>query len=93
MIFLDSRYADSRLYKSWDNRVNKQEYHITIRREWPAYEIPFFYYEWVETDRLDLLASKFLGNSELWWQILDINSQIIDPLDIPPGTQIRIPNA
>jgi hypothetical protein len=92
MIFLDSRYADARLYKSWDNRINKQEYHITIRREWPTYVVSFFFYEWVETDRLDLLANKFLGNSELWWQILDINPQIIDPLIITPGTQIRIPN-
>ena len=93
MIFLDSRYSDASLYKSWDNRLSKQEYHITVKREWPTYVVPYFNYEWIETDRLDLLANKFLGNSELWWQILDINPEIIDPLNILPGTNIRIPNA
>jgi len=39
------------------------------------------------------LAKKFLGNSSLWWKILDINPEIINPQDISAGTQLRIPNA
>lgn len=93
MIFLDSRYVDGTLFKAWDSRQNKQEYHLTVFRTWPQYETNYFLYEWVETDRLDAIASKFLGNSELWWQILDINPEVIDPLEIQPGTQLRIPNA
>ena len=93
MIFLDSRYSDGSLVKVWDARQNKQEYHIAVFRQWPSYFVAYNIYEWVETDRLDTLASKFLGDSELWWQILDINPEIIDPMDITPGTKIRIPNA
>jgi prophage DNA circulation protein len=91
MIFLDSRYVDGTLFKAW--HANKQEYHLTVFREYPDLIQSYFIYEWIETDRLDLLAIKFLGNSGLWWQILDMNPEIINPQTIKPGTQIRIPNA
>jgi hypothetical protein len=90
MIFLDSRYVDGPLYKAKNARTNK--FDITVLRAFPSYQTSFFTYQWVETDRLDVLALKYLGNSELWWQILDINPEILDPLDIAPGTSIRIPN-
>ena len=90
MIFLDSRYVDGPLYKAKNARTNK--YDITVLREFPAYQVSFFTYPGVETDRLDVLALKYLGSSELWWQILDINPEILDPFDITPGTSIRIPN-
>jgi hypothetical protein len=91
MIFLDSRYADGRLTKVW--HAGKQEYHLVVLREWPEYVQSYFIYEWVENDRLDNLAVKFLGNSGSWWEIMDINPEIINPLEISPGTQLRIPNA
>jgi hypothetical protein len=90
MIFLDSRYVDGPLYKANNSRTGK--FDITVLRLFPAYQTSFFTYQWVETDRLDILALKYLGNSELWWQILDINPEILDPFDITPGTSIRIPN-
>jgi len=90
MIFLDSRYVDGPLYKAKNARTNK--FDITVLRAFPSYQTPFFTYQWVETDRLDVLALKYLGNSELWWQILDINPEVLDPFDIAPGTSIRIPN-
>jgi hypothetical protein len=91
MIFLDSRYADGTIFKAWDAR--KQEYHLTVFRQWPTYVQSFFIYESVQGDRLDNLATRYLGNPELWWQILDINPEVIDPFIIEPGTQLRIPNA
>jgi hypothetical protein len=54
--------------------------------------VSFFYYEWKETDRLDVVALRHLGQSNLWWQILDINPEIVDTMSVKPGTQIRIPN-
>jgi len=90
MIFLDSRYVDGSLYKARNARTAK--FDVTVTRTFPTYTVEPFYYEWVETDRLDILALKYLGNSELWWQILDINPEILDPFDIAPGTVIRIPN-
>lgn len=91
MIFLDSRYADARIFKVYDNRSNN--YQLAVRREWPTYVQNYFIYEWVATDRMDNLAIKFLGDPELWWRILDINPEIINPMNITPGTQLRIPNA
>jgi hypothetical protein len=89
MIFLDSRYVDGTIYKAYDARNGS--YQLTVSRNFPSYYSTFFNYDWVETDRLDDLALQFLGSSDLWWQILDINPEILDPFAINPGTQIRIP--
>ena len=91
MIFLDSRYADATLFKAWDSR--KFQYNLTAFRTWPTYTAQYFHYTWVDGDRLDLLANKFLNNSNFWYKILDINPEIIDPTVISAGTQIRIPHA
>lgn len=89
MIFLDSRYVDGTIYKAYDARNGS--YQLTVNRNFPTYTASFFYYDWVETDRLDDLALQFLGSTDLWWQILDLNPEILDPFSIAPGTQLRIP--
>lgn len=90
MIYLDSRYSDSRLYRALDSRTGK--YNVTVLRQYPVYETGYFLYEWKETDRLDTLALRYLGSPALWWKIMDMNPEIIDPLNIKLGTQLRIPN-
>ena len=45
----------------------------------------------IEGDRLDLLAHRLLGDARLWWIIADYND-IFWPLDIEPGTALRIPS-
>ena len=92
-LFLDSRYADGTIVTIYDSRKAKQNYNKSVYRTWPTYSVDYFLYKWVENDRLDNLASKYLGNTELWWQILDINPEISNPLTIKPGTEIKIPNA
>jgi nucleoid-associated protein YgaU len=42
-------------------------------------------------DTFDILAAKFLGSSERYWEIADINPQVQWPDRIPTGTTIRIP--
>jgi len=91
MIFLDSRYVDGTLTKTWNPR--KQQYDLVVLRNWSTYVQSYFYYNWVETDRLDNLATKYLGNPSMWWEIMDINPEILNPFSITPGTQLRIPNA
>jgi len=91
MIYLDSRYADATVFKAWDSR--KSQYNLTCFRNFPSYRRNFFMYEYVEKDRLDTLAQKFLNNPGLWYEILDINPEIINPNEIAPGTLLRIPNA
>tara|TARA_B110000495_G_C22717829_1_gene421847 strand:- start:102 stop:389 length:288 start_codon:yes stop_codon:yes gene_type:complete len=43
-----------------------------------------------ESERLDTLAGRFLGDSRLWW-VLAATSGIGWGLQIPPGTSINIP--
>lgn len=90
MIFLDSRYADGKLYKAQDSRT--QKYQVSVFRIFPTDTASYFIYDWVETDRIDNVANKFLGSPNLWWRIMDFNPDIIDPFNIAPGKQIRIPS-
>lgn len=91
MIYLDSRYSNGPLIRAWNPK--NENYVVAVLREWPVSAARFSIYEWVETDRLDIVAWKFFGNPGLWWRILDANPEIIDSTSIAPGTQLRIPNA
>lgn len=43
-------------------------------------------------DTLDGLAKTYLGTSQLWWVILEANSQYRSPLDIKYGDNLVIPS-
>jgi len=44
-------------------------------------------------DRLDQLAFALLGDSRLWWVLVDMNREdLADTLFLTPGTQITIPS-
>jgi prophage DNA circulation protein len=90
LIFSNSRYAEGAIFKA--HNPQKKNYSITVLREFPSYSSEFFYYTWTENDRIDMVANKFLGSPDVWWELLDINPEIIDPFDIPIGTALRIPN-
>jgi nucleoid-associated protein YgaU len=90
MIYSDSRYADGLVVKVQDAR--RQSYQVSVFREFPVETSGFRYYTWVENDRLDIIAHEFLGDPNLWWQILDFNPEVINGLDIPVGTVLRIPS-
>jgi hypothetical protein len=46
----------------------------------------------VEGDRLDLLAHRYLGDSELYWRICDANGLLrAEELTAEPGRRISIP--
>ena len=55
-------------------------------------KIDYSEYTFVEGDRVDILATKFLGDSKAWYRIMDINPEFSDPFDILPGEIIRIPS-
>lgn len=44
-----------------------------------------------ETDRLDLLAFKYYGDTRMWWIIATANNINDANLYVSPGTQLRIP--
>ena len=68
-------------------------YNLSVLRTVPAQTGLYTLYVWKAGDRPDIVASRLLGNPALWWSIFDVNPEIINPLDVPPGTYVRIPNA
>jgi hypothetical protein len=89
MIFSNSRYAEGTIFKSYDSRSKK--YGVSVLRVFPENSSEFFYYTWAERDRIDSVAEKFFGDPDAWWQIMDFNPEIMNPLDISLGTVLRIP--
>jgi hypothetical protein len=90
VILSDSRYSDGTLQTNLDSR--KDIYSISVGRVFPEDVRAFFYYTWTSADRIDLIALKFLGDPELWWQIMDLNPELSNPLSILPGSLVRIPS-
>ena len=45
----------------------------------------------VAGDRVDLIASRYLGRAELWWIVCDYND-IFFPLELEVGAVLRIPS-
>lgn len=91
MIYSDSRYAEGLIFKANDARKGNTS--VTVFRDFPTESSNFFYYTWLDTDRIDMVALKLLGDPELWWRIMDYNPEVINPAFIAPGTLLRIPNA
>lgn len=89
MIYSDSRYAKGNVIKAQDSRTG--DYRTTVYRVFPKVKSNFYYYTWVENDRIDIVASALLGSPSHWWKIMDFNPEIIDPFNIPVGTVLRIP--
>jgi hypothetical protein len=90
MIYLDSRYADGPLFYGY--HTYKDEFALTVFRAWSSSQSKYFIYEVTEIDRIEHIAAHTLGNPSFWWKIMDINPEIINPFEIPIGTQLRIPN-
>lgn len=56
-------------------------------------ESPADYYYYVTAqDRIDLLATRFYGDPNLWWVIASANNLDILPTNLVEGTTIRIPS-
>lgn len=84
MISSRSRYVDGRI-------VSQPSGEVVAYRNFPQVPTDQVAYTWVQSDRLDRLAARFMGSSDLWWKIMDANPLIQNPADIRPGMQIRIP--
>lgn len=90
MIYADSRYADGQMVQNY--LPKDQSYHVSVFRSFPVKSSTFSLYIWREPDRMDLVASKLLGDASQWWRIMDMNPELLNPMDIPVGTAIRIPH-
>jgi nucleoid-associated protein YgaU len=86
MIGRDSRYAGCILYRDSTGEYFGRRERIDTT---PRYDDRL--HTVVEGDRIDLLAHRYLGDARLWWIICDYND-IFFPLELQPGTDLRIPS-
>lgn len=90
MIYTDSRYATGKIMYTADARSGNEN--LSVYRIFPTLGYRFSAYVWGSEDRIDKLAAEVLGSSSLWWKIMDLNPEIVDPSSIAPGTTLRIPS-
>lgn len=84
-----NRYRDTKLVK--DNNTNKAYMETTIYpKVLPSNSDIYIITD--ETDRLDILADKYYGDSKMWWIIATANNINDATFFVEPGTQLRIPS-
>jgi phage tail protein X len=82
----NNRYSNTPI----DNlQSGKQFYHTTIFPTIPVSDSDIYIMS-RDGDRLDSIASRFYGDSTLWWIVAQANN-LEDSFFIPPGTRLRIP--
>lgn len=86
----DSRYASASISTVTDGRGTHQSVNIP---DITTATYVFTFYQMREGDSLDALAYQAYGNGAYWWKIADLNPEILDWLDVPPGTVIRLPSS
>lgn len=84
-----NRYRTTKIVK--DKNTNKSYMETTIYPKVLATDSDLYIIT-DETDRLDLLADKYYGDSRMWWIIATANNINDATFFIEPGTQLRIPS-
>jgi hypothetical protein len=83
------RYAYSKIVK--EKETQKQYFESTIYPKVKPTDNDTYIIS-TQSDRLDLLASKYYGNASYWWIISVANNLNDASLSIEPGRQLRIPS-
>lgn len=91
MIFSTSRYAGGLKGQMADRHSTSYTTYV-FRKPKSLISLRVFNYEFRDGDRLDTIANELLGDPARWWEIMDINPEVHDPMHIAPGTVLRIPN-
>jgi hypothetical protein len=85
-----SRYNDGPLFQLPDKYSSI--YNIGVFRKWPStIQRRYVEHTWEDGDSLGALAARYGDGSKYWWEIMEINPEIINPLNITPGTVVRVP--
>lgn len=83
------RYTYNRILK--EKETQKQYFESTIYPKIKPTDNDIYIIS-TQSDRLDLLASKYYGNTSYWWIISVANNLNDASLSIEPGKQLRIPS-
>jgi LysM repeat protein len=90
MIERVSRYYDGPLAQTQHKYTD--QYIISVFRRFPtSKEVSYINYTWKEGDNLSNISEEFGVGAKYWWEIMEINPEVIDPFDIAPGTILRVP--
>lgn len=100
-IFLPLEYKRPRLYTNscrYKNlrRIQDEDTKKVFHESWNQNTVGFsdsdayFTVTSAEENRLDIIANNYYGTAKYWW-VIALANYIIDPFDIPIGTQLRIP--
>ena len=86
LIFRNTATQEPRHYATWDLPTIMKGYGaVDLLKNQHSYT-----HVWQSGDRMDKLASKYLGDDNYGWIICLVN-QINNPLSVQPGTVIRVP--
>lgn len=90
MIERVSRYYDGPLAQTQHKYTN--QYIISVFRKFPqSKQVSYIQYTWKEGDSLARIAKNYGVGPKYWWEIMEINPEIMDPFAIEPGTVLRVP--
>lgn len=88
MIRLTSRYATAEIQYILDSRSSETRPTVSRFAVFPpsASEV----HRWRDGDRVDLLGKKYAAKSSQWWTVMDLNSDVIDPLGFTHGSSVVV---
>ncbi len=90
-IAADSRYIDATITTDvGPDGEARQEMRVAFPK---SRLITYTYYRVVGGERVDTIARDFYGVAEYWWKIANANPEIMDWIDLEPGTILRVPDA
>lgn len=87
-IYEGSRYSNTEIYVDINRNYTKT---LSLRDRFNINLTGSFTYTVVQGDTIDSIAYKVYGNAQLWWAILDVNTQYMSELDISAGDILVIP--
>ena len=68
------------------------QYVISVFRKFPtSKQVTYIEYTWKDGDTLASIANTYGVGPKYWWEIMEINPEILDPFEILPGTVLRVP--
>lgn len=88
-MFEGSRYLNVYSYEEIYKGKTVTAFHI--RRLLPIDTRNSFKHTWIEDDRLDNLSTRYYGDPQYWWFILDANPRYMEEHEIQNGDSLIIP--
>jgi hypothetical protein len=87
-----SRYENS-IVDYFKKEENGNTYPIVFYSFDSLTNVSFSLHTFIEGETLQGLSNQYYNRPDLWWAIAEYNPEITDLINIPAGTELRIPNA